>query len=71
MTLREARLRRNMTQEALAAASGIEQATISNLETGRVQSPSWDTVAKLSAALEMDPHDIFPVQEIVDGKVAS
>jgi transcriptional regulator with XRE-family HTH domain len=61
MTLREARLQRRMTQEDLAAKSGVEQTTISNIETGRVQSPSWDTVAKLSAALGYQPHDIFPV----------
>ena len=60
-----------MTQEALAAASGVDQVTISNIETGKVQSPSWDTVAKLCAALEMDPHDVFPVSEAAEGRVAS
>ena len=70
MTLREARLSREMTQEVLAAASGVEQATISNIETGRVQSPSWDTVAKLCAVLEVDPHEVFPV-ELRDQAAAS
>lgn len=61
MNLREARQQRNLTQEELAVAAGVEQTTISNIETGKVQSPSWDTVAKLSAALGVDPHEIFPV----------
>lgn len=61
MTLREARLHRNWTQEELAARSGVEQATISNLETGRVQSPTWDTVSRLCKALRVKPEDVFPV----------
>ncbi len=61
MTLLEARLARGLTQEQLAARSGVTQATISNLEVGRVQSPGWDTVAKLCAALDMAPHELFPV----------
>lgn len=62
MTLREARQAKKLTQEALAQLSGIEQATISQLETGRVQSPAWETVAKLCAALDVDPHEVFPVE---------
>lgn len=61
MTLREARVKRGLTQEELADQSGIEQATISNLETGRVQSPAWDTVAKLCRVLKVKPEDVFPV----------
>lgn len=63
MTLREARQRRNLTQEELAELSGIEQATISALETGRVQSPSWDTVARLSRVLKVRPQELFPVSD--------
>jgi transcriptional regulator with XRE-family HTH domain len=63
MTLREARQRRHLTQEALAELSGIEQATISALETGRVQSPAWDTVARLSRVLKIRPEELFPVGE--------
>lgn len=62
MTLREARKRRKLTQEQLAAISGVDQTTISNLERGAVQSPTWDTVAKLCAALDIDnPQRVFPV----------
>jgi transcriptional regulator with XRE-family HTH domain len=62
MTLRAARLKAKLTQEELAEKSGVEQATISNLETGRVQSPQWDTVARLAEALDVDPYKLFPVE---------
>lgn len=61
MTLREARRKRGWTQEVLAARSGVDQPTISRLENGGVQSPSWDTVAKLCKALAMRPEAVFPV----------
>lgn len=62
MTLKAARLEAKLTQEELAAKSGVEQTTISNLETGRVQSPSWATVAALAEALGVDPYKLFPVE---------
>jgi transcriptional regulator with XRE-family HTH domain len=61
MTLREARQQRKLTQEELAARSGVEQTTISNLETGRVQSPTWETVSRLCKVLRVKPEDVFPV----------
>ena len=63
MTLRTARTKAGLTQEELAEKSGVEQTTISNLETGRVQSPQWDTVAKLADALGLDPYKLFPIEE--------
>lgn len=50
-----------MTQEELAAKSGVDQPTISSLEIGRVRNPSWETVAKLARALDTSPEDLFPV----------
>lgn len=61
MTLREARLAKNLTQVELAEKSGIPQTHISAIELGKVQSPEWTTVAKLAGALEMRPEDVFPV----------
>lgn len=61
MTLKEARLAKKLTQDELAELSGVTQAAISSIERGDVQSPSWDTVAKLCAALRMKPADVFPV----------
>jgi transcriptional regulator with XRE-family HTH domain len=64
MTLREARVRSGLTQESLAELVGVDQATISDLERGRNSNPSWATVAKIAAALKVDPKDIFPVEAL-------
>lgn len=62
-TLRAARHRARVTQEALATKSGVHQTTISAIECGRMKRPSFDTVLKLAAALEVDPMRLrFPVQ---------
>jgi transcriptional regulator with XRE-family HTH domain len=58
MTLREARRGRGWTQEVLAGKSGVDQATISGIERGRVKSPTFDTVTKLAAALQIDPRQL-------------
>lgn len=55
MTLMEARRRRGLTQDQLAAKSGVDQTTISSLETGRNRSPKFDTVLALAKALDIDP----------------
>jgi len=54
-SLREARQRRGMSQEQLAAASGVKQTNISAIERGAIRDPNWSTVAKLAAALGLDP----------------
>ena len=61
MTLRQAREKRKLTQEQLESISGVAQSVISKIETGDMQSPAWDTVARLCAALNVGPHDVFPV----------
>ena len=53
MALREARARRNWTQEQLEAASGVDQGLISRLERGTSTNPTFDTVQKLEAALKL------------------
>jgi transcriptional regulator with XRE-family HTH domain len=59
--LREIRKQREMTQEQLQAASGIDQTTISGIERGRIKRPSWEIVAKLAKALGVSPEQLFPV----------
>lgn len=44
-----------MTQEALALASGIDQTTISSLETFRHTNPTRETQDKLAEALGIAP----------------
>jgi transcriptional regulator with XRE-family HTH domain len=68
MNLRTIRDKRKLTQETLSEMSGVDQSTISAIETGRLKSPSWQIVAKLARALEVAPDEIFPVEH--DGTAA-
>lgn len=61
MRLRRLRRDRELTQEQLAKASGVNQTTISDLENGRTTNPSWETIARIAKALHVDPHDVFPI----------
>lgn len=64
-TLREARRRKRMTQDALAAKSGVDQTHISSIEIGR-RVPSDDVKERLAKALGMRPVRIaFPTPEPV------
>jgi transcriptional regulator with XRE-family HTH domain len=58
--LEKIRKRRKLTQDELAAASGVDQTTISFLERGARPNPLWSTVDALSHALKVRPHDLFP-----------
>jgi transcriptional regulator with XRE-family HTH domain len=60
MGLRKIRRDRDLTQEQLAERSGVDQTTISNLETGRVTDPSWSTVMRLADALDVDAKALVP-----------
>lgn len=62
MDLRTIRLKRKLTQAQLAAKSGVDQATVSNLEAGKT-SPSWETAYRIAKALGVKPQDIFPITE--------
>jgi transcriptional regulator with XRE-family HTH domain len=53
--LKTARERRGWTQEQLAEASGLSQATISNLESNPDARPAFGTVVDLATALDVDP----------------
>jgi len=57
-TLREARRKAKLTQEALAEKSGVDQTTISNLEVGRAIRPTFDTACALAEALNIDPRSL-------------
>ena len=54
LTLREARRRRRMTQDTLAAKSGVDQTHISSIEIGR-RHPSDEIKARLAKALGIAP----------------
>lgn len=53
--LRAARRERGWTQARLAAAAGLERATVVRLERGGARRPTSDTVFRLEHALDMYP----------------
>lgn len=66
MDLKTARDRAKLSQSELAAASGVDQPTISRLETGKYKRPQFETVFKLAKALGIDPRQLqFGDQERV------
>jgi transcriptional regulator with XRE-family HTH domain len=54
--VREARLRRNLTQRQLAWQALLAQSTISRLETGRLQGMRLRTLAAIIGVLRMNPN---------------
>lgn len=56
--VRTLRLQRNWKQQELARQTGLDQGTISNIERGKQQNPTHDTIARLATALE------FPVDQL-------
>lgn len=71
MTLTQARKRAGLTQDALAALSGVDQTTISSLETGRKASPKFDTVMRLARALDVSAEQLrFGVVPSMEAKAS-
>jgi transcriptional regulator with XRE-family HTH domain len=57
-TLEEARLRRRLTQRALAAQSGVSLSTIQAIEAGRAGRVRFGTMEKLADVLGVEPEEI-------------
>jgi transcriptional regulator with XRE-family HTH domain len=55
--LRDTRKRKLLTQEQLAARSGVGIATIIRIERNQVE-PRGSTIRKLAAALEVEPEEL-------------
>ena len=51
LTLKQAREKKQWTQEQLEAVSGVDQGHISRIERGDVNDPGNDTVRRLELAL--------------------
>ncbi len=64
--LRATRLRRLMTQEDLAAATGMTKASISRLEIGATKA-RVSTVRRLTAALSVESDQLTATSEPTDG----
>jgi transcriptional regulator with XRE-family HTH domain len=50
---------RGLTQRELSALSGVQQRTISRLESGMVEEPRTSTLLRLAGALEVEPFDLM------------
>ena len=57
--LREVRKKQRYSQQLLAKESGVSRATITGIETGRIQNTTSDTLVKLARTLETTVKDIF------------
>jgi transcriptional regulator with XRE-family HTH domain len=56
--LKEARIRRLLTQEELAEKAGVSAATVVNIERNN-QEPHFRTIRKLAKALDVDPTELL------------
>ena len=57
-TLEEARLRRRLTQRALAARSGVSLSTVQAIEAGRSGRVRFGTMERLADVLGVEPEEI-------------
>ena len=59
MNIKLLRVRRELSQEALAERSGVGRDTISRIENGHTHNVQYRTVARLAKALEVDPVELL------------
>lgn len=62
--VRQLRLARKLTIEALADASEIHVTYLSGIERG-VRNPSWNKIRQLAQALEIQPSELVRLAEVV------
>jgi len=58
LRLRELRDAHGLSQQALAAAAGVRQATVSDLESGKAQAVSFRVLEQLADALGVEPGEL-------------
>jgi transcriptional regulator with XRE-family HTH domain len=58
-TIREKRLSKKWSQVYLAQLSGVSQPTISQIENGTRQYPTFENMKKIAEALDLRLEDIF------------
>lgn len=57
--LKQIREQKGITQESLAAKSGVSRATIAALETGNERNTTSKTLTKLAMALDVSVNELF------------
>ncbi len=60
--VREQRMKRQATQEEIAAGAGVTPPTLSLIERGQAN-PTWDTTRKLAAALGISHSELAKLAE--------
>jgi tetratricopeptide (TPR) repeat protein/transcriptional regulator with XRE-family HTH domain len=65
--LRELRIRRQLTQEALADLTGLSVRTLRYMESGRFRQPRPGTMRRLAESLELTPAERRQFQEALTG----
>ena len=58
------RRKRGLTQQQLADKAGMDQGTISKIERDPAYNYTADTIAKLAAALNVEPAELFGLSEL-------
>lgn len=67
--IREVRLKRGLSQEALGLEAGLDRTYISSVERGR-RNISFDSLVKIAETLDVKPSQLLAHwEEIVDWKV--
>jgi transcriptional regulator with XRE-family HTH domain len=64
--LRQARIDKGLTTRAVAAASGMDMATVVRIENGSFVAPRPDKLAAIARALDLSPTDVFARADYVD-----
>ena len=62
--IRERRLELGISQDRLAALSGVDRVSISLIETGKTVNPSIKTLGKIASALGTTVDDIFFAESV-------
>jgi DNA-binding XRE family transcriptional regulator len=64
--VRQLRQTAGLTQEELASRAGMGRVTLSRIENGE-QSPRYETLVKMAAALEKDTHELLTSPDSMEG----
>lgn len=62
--IKQFRIERNISQEELAALSGVSRATISGLESGAITTTTTSTLSRIAKALDKNVSDLFFEEKI-------
>lgn len=68
--IREARLKKSLTQQELGELVGVQKSAIAKYENGRIVNLKHDTIQSLSKILDIPPYELImiddPAEEVAD-----